>query len=524
MRPTSPRRLVRTTAVRFYRAALAAILLLPQLGADSRPNFLIFLADDLGYGDLGCYGHPFIRTPNLDRLAAEGIRFSACYAGSSICSPSRAALLTGRTPFRAGMYKLASGDRHLRREEVTISTLLKRSGYQTFFSGKWHLSALDGSQPNPGDHGFDRWFATRANTSDSTLNPADFVRDGDAVGPSNGYYCDLIVDETIAWLQKRDAKRPFFAYVCSSEPHTPVTPPREYAAMYETEVVEAAAMSIAYGGVDRPTKGVDISHLKKHYYGTITQLDAAIGRLLRALDELGLRDNTLVLFTSDNGPEHPGGETRHDPRRDRCFGTPGALRGMKRYLYEGGIRVPGLLRFPRRARAGQVIDTPVCATDILPTFCDLARTPMPTDRVIDGTTLTPLFDARPLQRQVPLCWLISYAHIPQMALRVGDEVVIAYFSERDAGQSEMDWIKSARLERFELYDTANDPLQKNDLAAFKRGRLAQLSRRMEALWRSIQVEGPYWSGWKRIPKPPLPLWWKRESQSRRPALEPANSR
>ena len=165
------------------------------------PNFLLFLADDLGYGDLGCYGHPFMKTPGLDRLAEQGMLFTDFYAPAPICSPSRAAILTGQFPYRLGVYHLAGDIVNLPRRQVTVAELLRNAGYRTFFAGKWHLGRLDGSHPTPGDQGFEHWFASEVN--DGPRNPENFVRNGRAVGRLQGWNCDLVVEEAARWLNNR---------------------------------------------------------------------------------------------------------------------------------------------------------------------------------------------------------------------------------------------------------------------------------------------------------------------------------
>ena len=317
------------------------------------PNIVVFLADDLGYGDLGCYGNPIIKTPNLDRFAAEGVQMTDCHAGGTVCSPSRAALLTGRNPYRTGFYYILGGNTFLRADEITIPEMLKTKGYQTCFVGKWHLSVLEKNkrnEPGPGDQGFDYWMGTTHNAFDGPANTKDFIRNGTPVGQVHGWFCDVIVDEAGKWLkEKRDTSKPFFLYIASHEPHTPISPPKKYSDMYDTPEVDSLEKTINYGYVKRPER--DISSNKKEYYGTVTQLDHAFGQLMKTLDSLGLRDNTLVFFTSDNGPEDPVTYEEslgqwEDPIRDKCFGTPGIYRGMKRFVYEGGHRVPGIARYP----------------------------------------------------------------------------------------------------------------------------------------------------------------------------------
>src|SRR5262245_19842772 len=247
-----------------------------------RPNFLVILCDDLGYGDLGCYGHPQIKTPRIDKLATEGIRFTDCYAAAPVCSPSRAGLLTGRTPGRAGIYDWISNNHqmHLGANEVTIAALLKQAGYATCQIGKWHLNGKfnQPDQPQPGDHGFQHWMSTQNNAGPSHANPRNFVRNGTPLGDQQGYSCDLVTAEAIRWLgDLRDKGKPFFLYVCYHETHEPVASPPDLVAQYPEAKKPGEA----------------------EYYANVANVDRAVGRLLDKLADLKITDRTLVFFTSD---------------------------------------------------------------------------------------------------------------------------------------------------------------------------------------------------------------------------------
>ncbi|MCB1089694.1 MAG: sulfatase-like hydrolase/transferase, partial [Verrucomicrobiae bacterium] len=250
-----------------------------------RPNFVVILADDLGYGDLACYGNPDVRTPHLDRFASEGIRFTDCYAAAANCSPSRTGLMTGRNPWRVGIHNWIPmlSPMHVKEGEITVATLLSRAGYDTCHSGKWHLNGnfnLPG-QPQPSDHGFHHWFSTQNNALPNHHNPYNFVRDGIPAGPLQGYSADLVANEAIDWLRGgRDLEKPFFLFVCFHEPHEPIASDERFTRQYAR--------------FEDPSQ--------RAHHGNITQMDAAFGRLMAELDSLGLRDNTLVFFTSDNGP------------------------------------------------------------------------------------------------------------------------------------------------------------------------------------------------------------------------------
>lgn len=459
----------------------------PQPAASAvggKTNFLVILCDDLGYGDLGCFGHPSIQTPNLDRLAAQGVRLTDCYAAAPVCSPSRAGLPTGRHPNRFGVYDwIPSGSpMHMGRGEITIAQLLQRAGYATGHFGKWHCNGRFNTprQPQPGDQGFDYWFSTQNNAHPHHRNPTNFVRNGQPVGPTEGYSCQVVTEEAIAWLRtKRPASMPFFAFVCFHEPHEIVASPPELVARYPDAKNEKQAT----------------------YFANVTNVDLAVGRLLAALDELGEADRTFVMFTSDNGPE----TLDRYPTADHSYGSSGPLRGMKLHIYEGGIRVPGIIRFPGRTRAGQVVTEPIGSVDLLPTFCEIAGIEPPRDRTLDGASILPIFDGKRVARTAPLFWLYAMAiSPPKVALRDGDWKLVAHLDRaseiRSVSPDATRTLKQADLVEFELYNLRADVAERHDLARDEPGRVEALSARMRATLREIQSECPIWPAWRLPPK------------------------
>ena len=471
--------------VRFAILACAMIFTVAALPVyanvpDTSPNILVFLVDDMGWGDLGCYGHPFMITPNLDCLAEQGMRFTDCHSGSSICSPSRAAILTGRAPFRLGIWQLCGGTVHLRDQEVTIAEILKEKGYQTSFVGKWHLGSLNGKHPTPGDQGFDKWMVRAG---------GKFVTHAEPVPYTDGGSCDDVVQQSINLLKERNPDKPFFLEVCIREPHTPLNPPQRYMELYDNERVRRLEKFIRYGRVLRPSYVDGHPELARYYYGTVTQLDEAFGRLMATLDSLDLRENTLVFFTSDNGPEHP---VSADKSRDRSWGTPGVFRGMKRYLYEGGTRVPGIMRWPESIKAGVVCDQLISSVDLLPTVCDIVDAPLPTDRPIDGVSILPVLEGDPFLREKPLVWNISYTHAPQMKLRLGDYALLGYFDPIGEDEPMQTWIKEATLTNLELYHVGKDPRQEVDLRYDEFELMVLLKEKMATILKDIQDESPLW--------------------------------
>ena len=359
---------------------LAALTCAAPAAATKRPNFVIFLADDLGWGDLGVQGHPVIQTPNLDAFARQGVRLSQCYAASAVCSPSRSAILTGRTPYRNGVFTwIPEGrDVHLRTSEIALPRLLRAQGYATCHVGKWHLNSHfnQPTQPQPGDHGYDWWLATQNNAAPSHENPVNFVRNGTPVGRVEDYSAPFVVREAVSWLREhRDPSKPFLLSVWTHEPHYPIKSAPEFRARYPQLTDE----------------------VQREHHANVTQLDHAFGMLMKALDELGLAGDTVVFFTSDNGPEGDGVRT---PGR----GSTGGLRGRKRAVHEGGIRVPGLVRWPGLAAPGAVSEVPVIGSDLFATFALAGGAALPTDRVIDGGDFRPALAGRPVERARPLYW------------------------------------------------------------------------------------------------------------------------
>jgi len=465
------------------------------------PNIIVFLADDLGYGDLGCYGNPIIRTPNIDKLADEGVRMTDCHSGGTVCSPSRSALLTGRNPYRSGFFYIHSRRNYLRKEEVTIAEILHEKGYETGFWGKWHLSTLEKNRydhPGPGQQGFDYWMGTTLNAFDGPENPGKFILNGEALGGVDGWYCDVIVDNACEWLKnKRNKEMPFFMYVCSHEPHTPIAPPEEYSKMYDNPEVDKIEEGIKYGQVARPEK--DISEHKEDYYGTVTQLDDAFGRLMNTLEDLGLNETTLVIFTSDNGPETPVTIEESlgnwdDPIRDKCFGTPGEFRGMKRFPYEGGHRVPGIARFPGVIPKGIESDELFNGCDILPTLCKLTGAGVPANRNIDGCDAFPAFLNERVERETSVIWFYpnhedTYFRMPQISMRKDSYTLIGWLPDKADSTDLQTWMADNDPQRFELYDIEADPSQMNDIATRHPEVVDAMQKEMISYWREMRDEG-----------------------------------
>jgi arylsulfatase A len=415
----------------------------------AKPNVIYILCDDLGYGDLGCFASPVIKTPNLDKLAADNMKLTHCYAAAPVCSPSRAGIMTGRNPNRLGIRDWIPADSgiFLKKDEISVATLLKLAGYKTAHVGKWHLnSKMDGAEPTPGDHGFDHWFSTQNNAAPSHENPINFVRNGKKVGPLQGNSTTLIMDEALDFL-KRAKGEPFMLFIWFHAPHEPVATPEELTKLYVD--------------IDDPTKRI--------YYGSVSLIDHEVGRLLKKLDEMKLRDNTFLMFTSDNGPEtlnrYKGAERSH--------GSPGPLRGMKLHVHEGGYRVPGIIAWPGKTKPAQVCAEPVCGIDVLPTLCEIACIKAPDDRPIDGASMLPIFAGKPIERKTPLYWQYDKAiSAPyKVTLRQGPWKLLA----------------DGKLEKFALYNLEDDVGEAKDHADDEPERVKKMTAEMVRLHKEINA-------------------------------------
>ena len=454
-------------------AALCSILLLSacespddsEQAEERPPNIVVVLADDMGWSDLSAYGSEETQTPALDRISEAGLTFTNFYAGAPVCSPSRAGLLTGRFPVRAGVYSWihASQNVHLRTEELTIAEWLKQSGYDAAHVGKWHLgydlAEGGGEGPDPGDHGFDYWLATGNNAEPSHHNPTNFVRNGVELGEVEGYASHIVVDEALRWLDERqDPSRPFFLNVWFHEPHQRVAAPDSLIERHQ--------------GTSLPA-----------YYGSIENMDAAVARLRAHLEALGVWEETLFLFMSDNGSYMEEGSN-------------GDLSGRKTQLWEGGIKVPGFIHWQGRIAPMQRTDTPAGVVDVFPTIADAAGLPLPDDRTLDGVSLMPLFSGGRIERAKPLYWFYGPSR-PAVVIRDGDwgliaDPVLDLPRENMFREDHIGMMKETGLSNFRLFNLREDPQQAVDLADQEPERLAAMVENMNSLHREVMDEAFDW--------------------------------
>ena len=415
---------------------------------------------------MGCYGGP-VQTPAIDQLAKDGVRFTDFYSGCAVCSPSRATLLTGRHHIRTGVYSWISDEgqnSHLLLRERTIAEILKDRGYSTAHVGKWHLGlpTKNRSKPTPSHHGFDYWFTTWNNASPSHKNPNNFIRNGEAVGPLEGYSCQLVADEAIDWLDNhRHPKAPFFLNIWFHEPHAPIAAPDKIVSTYG-ELKDKTAI----------------------YSGTIDNTDRAISRVVEKLKTMGVRENTLIIYASDNGSY----------RDDRT----GNLRGRKGSNWDGGIRVPGIFSWPEVIRKNRAVKEPAGLVDVLPTLCGLLHLEVPQDRAIDGSDLSPLLkgEINRFQRHQPMFWHLQKSR-PMVAMRDGDFSLVAN-PDYEISQSNMfqeSWIprvKNGGYQDFQLFDLNKDPGQTQNIASDNPELLKKLKAKLLKINQSIMADGVDW--------------------------------
>lgn len=472
--------------------------------ASSRPNIVFILADDLGYGELGCYGQTKIRTPNLDRLAAEGMRFTQHYSGAPVCAPARCVLMTGKHLGHAQIRgnrqaqqafpQYDEGQHPIAADTVTFPSLLRQAGYATAAMGKWGLGPV-GSTGDPNRHGFDLFYGYNSqsvahsyyprflwrNERQVEINPMPIA--GHQKQPTGDvkmetylgktYAPDAMLAEALTFLDARialsqlpakarapDGDKPFFLYLPFVEPHLAIHPPRDrveaYPAEWDAEVYRGETGYLPH---PRP---------RAAYAAMISNLDRCVGEVLKKLDAAGLREETLIVFTSDNGATHAHAKTVskfHVGGVDTDFFRSTAdLRGYKGSVYEGGLRVPTIVSRPGTIKAGAVNDSPSYFADWFPTLCEAAGLAPLAPSVaagLDGESLLPtLTTDKPLQRTKPMVWVFP-EYGGQVAVRLGDYKVVRQ------------GLKTKTPGAWEVYDLAHDRSETKNLASEKPEVVAQ---------------------------------------------------
>lgn len=433
------------------RRAFLSSMAAPAVAAaqsSRKPNIIFVLADDLGYGDLGCYGQQRIQTPNIDRLAAEGMRFTDAYAGSTVCAPSRCCLMTG---FHTGHALVrGNGNRPPLDDDITVAEVLKKAGYKTGCFGKWALG--EAQTPGiPNEQGFDEFFGYYSQTHAHTYYPTHLWRNrtyqllrDNRGARQEAYSHDLVTDAAFDWIGQTTGD-PFFCYLAYTIPH----------ADNELGADTGDGQPVPDYG---PYENEPWPSAEKGFAAMITRMDRDIGRLVDLLKEKGIDQDTLILFSSDNGPHREGG---HSPA---FFESQGGLRGIKRDFYEGGIRVPAIARWPGKVKAGVVSEQPWAFWDFLATAADIAGVEAPPT---DGISILPTLLGREQPQHEYLYWEIVIRGAMQAA-RIGKWKGVRYALDKP----------------IEIYDLSQDRAERNNLAA----QHPEIVRRVEQVFAEAHVD------------------------------------
>jgi arylsulfatase A-like enzyme len=446
-----------------WLAALAARPAFAAAAVPARPpNIVFIMADDLGYGDIGPFGQKKIRTPHLDRLAAEGTCFDHYYAGASVCSPTRSVLMTGQhtghTPIRGNHGRAGVARVPLPAATVIVAEVLKSAGYATAIAGKWGLGE-PGNEGIPNRQGFDHWFGYLNNNLAEFYfpekiwkNETEITLPGNLGGKRGQYSNDLMTDEILAFMDAQRAK-PFFVYLAYTIPHSLLEVPDDSLAEYAGKFEEPPATGKGKNNVAQP---------RATFAAMVARLDREVGRVLARLESLGLKDNTVVFFCSDNGA----------PARDGIadfFGSTGKFRNHKGSVYEGGIRAPMIVRWPGKIAAGRRSDAPWGGWDFLPTAAALAGAKPPPG--LDGIDMMPILRGQAPARERTFYWEHHEKNFVQ-ALRVGD----------------MKAVRLGLAAPIEVYDLRADPSETRDLAAARPDFVARATE----LFRTSRTESEHW--------------------------------
>jgi len=448
--------------------------------AAEKPNFVFFLVDDLGWADVGCFGSTFYETPNIDALAASGMKFTQGYAACPVCSPTRASIMTGRHPVRVDITDWIPGgsagrgakfqqvrDRdNLALEEVTIAEALRQHGYRTFFAGKWHLGAK-GHWPT--DQGFEINIGGCRVGSPPGGYYAPWTNPNLQAKKKDEYLTERLTEESINFLETRDRDKPFLLYLAYYNVHTPVTPYKKRYTHYQEKAARLFNTPTPYA-----QEHLGFSRMRQDnaaFASMVAAVDDSVGAILDALDTLELTGNTVVIFFSDNGGlctlRGRGGSTCNLP-----------LRAGKGWLYEGGVREPMIVRAPGVTKPGSVCDTPVVSMDFFPTMLELAGLPAMPEKHADGVSMVPLLKGESRSKPRALFWHYPHYHgstwTPGASIRQGDWKLIEFYH----------W------EKVELYNLGDDPGERHDLSRSQPAKTRELLARLHQWQKQMGAKMP----------------------------------
>ena len=463
--------------VAFLVAFVPAFVLLENTRADDRPNMIFVMSDDQGWGDVAYNGHPILKTPHLDSMAESGLRFDRFYAGASVCSPTRASCLTGRNNWRMDINgPLAADEGHLPATEITLAEVLTEQGYATGHFGKWHVGGFDAETAGPHvmppwHAGFQECFSTHNVLR--TFNPYNKLGKGGikACYWHNGRNIPLtearqeaslqgddaaiVMNKAITFIQQQSNK-PFLAFIWFHNVHTPLGKNPDLMAQYS-----------------------GCSDQEQIYFSNITAVDKQIGRLRAALQECNIANNTMVWFTSDNGPNLKGKKNpkiaiaQNGKFAYTALGSTGAFRGWKRDCYEGGLRVPGILEWPSRIKKPRRTDFPAVTSDYFPTALAAVGLPLPDNRTYDGINLLPIIEQEAIYKRPPIGFhcngMEAWTSTPYKIVR----------SIKNKKKEDLDW---------ELYDLIQDPFEEHNLATSKPALVKKMAAEFDKWAAAVQLD------------------------------------
>jgi len=434
---------------------------------NTRPNVILIITDDQGYGDLGINGNPHVRTPVIDNFAKKSIQFTNFYV-SPVCAPTRASLLTGRYSLRTGIRDTYNGGAMMATEEITLAEMLKKANYKTGIFGKWHLG--DNYPFRPSEQGFDESLIHLAGGMGQVGDITTFFKgDSSYFDPVlwhnnrpeafEGYCSDIFTEQAIDFIEK-NSQTPFFCYLSFNAPHTPLQVPDEYYARYKD-----IDPSEGFGEDGKPFPSMteqDKEDARK-VYAMVENIDDNLGKLFKKLDQLGITENTLIIFMTDNGPQQ---------RR-----YVGGLRDRKGSVFQGGIRVPFYLSYPAFFAGNREIEEPSAHLDLVPTLAEICNLDLPKDRTIDGRSLLPLLKNPSTtlpERSLFSYWSRGYPELyVNIALQRGDYKLIG---NTDYG---------APVDKFELFNVYKDPFEETNLIQVEKSKATALKTELDSIYQSL---------------------------------------
>lgn len=419
---------------------------------DPLPNVIYILADDLGYGDLSCYGQEKFKTPNIDKLAKKGMQFTDHYSGNSVCSPSRAVLMTGQHSGNAYITGNSKEEPPMDMSITSLPEIFKNAGYATGAYGKWGLgdTSKEGAR-NPLNQGFDEFYGWKTQLTAHTYYPKKMVHNGKEVAIKEGAYVhDIIMEKAFNFIERNaKEKKPFFCYIPTAIPHAAMHAPKKLHDKWRKKLPQFDTITGEYYATPEPCP--DVINPVAAFPAMVQNLDNQIGSILKLLKKYNIDKNTLIIFTSDNGAHHEGG---HNPD---FWNSNGDLRGGKRDVYEGGIRAPMIAYWPNKIKAGSTANLPSAFWDVMPTMSEIINQPIPIQS--DGVSFLPtlLGDNDNQKKSDYLFWKFTNWSATKYAVRIGDFKGVQIYQNETPK-------KKAKILPFELYDLSTDLGEENNIA------------------------------------------------------------